>query len=59
MKKKKVKKKNEKKAWDFGSSRNHLSSFRHYTFNTRSLSVTPSGIKTGLAYMSLAINVAR
>jgi len=46
-------------AGDLGSSRNHLSSFLYYTFNTKSLSITLSGIKTGLSYMSLAINVAR
>ena len=28
-------KKNEKKTWDLGSSRNHLSSFIRYTFNTK------------------------
>ena len=29
------KKKKKKKAWDLGSSRNHLSSFIHYTFNLK------------------------
>jgi len=44
-------------AWDVGSSTNHLSSFIHDSCNTRSLSVTLSGIKTRLSYMRLAINV--
>jgi len=29
------KKKKRKKAWDLGSSRNHLSSFIYYTFNIK------------------------
>jgi len=33
----------KKKAWDLGSSRNHLSSFIHYTFNIKILSITLSG----------------
>ena len=33
--KKKSEKRKEKKAGDLGSSRNHLSSFIHYTFNTK------------------------
>jgi len=34
-KRKKKKKKKKKKAWDLGSSRNHLSSFIRYTFNLK------------------------
>ena len=30
-----IKKNEKKKAWDLGSSRNHLSSFIRYTFNTK------------------------
>jgi len=57
-KRKKEKKKKEKKAWELGSSRNHLSSFIHYTFNTK-IFIMLSGIKTRMSYMSLAIEVAR
>ena len=33
----KKKRKDVKKAWDLGSSYNHLSYFIHYTFNTKDL----------------------
>jgi len=34
-KKKEKKKRKKENSWDLGSSRNHLSSFIHYTFNTK------------------------
>ena len=38
-----IKKKKEKKAGDLGSSRNHLSYFIHYTFNTKIIIYRTSG----------------
>ena len=45
------KKKNEKKGRSLGSSRNHLYSFLHYTFNTRSLSIKSLWVKDQSAFV--------
>jgi len=58
-KKKEKKNKKKKKAWDLGSSRNHLSSFIYHTFNTKIFIYHASGNQDTTVYMSQAIDVAR
>jgi len=57
-KKEKTRKKKKKKAWDLGSSRNHLRTLIHYTFNQKIFIILPQ-TKTRRSYISLAIDVAR